>query len=65
MRKEENETKYQGGNKRVNFREPEEDSYHQESLASVRDKPLEIVGKKNKKQNKMTEERARIEKLEN
>lgn len=64
MREEENETRYQGGNRRVNFREQEEGSYQQQSLASVRDKPLEIVGKK-KKQNRMIEERTRTEKLAN
>lgn len=63
VRKEENVTVYQGGNRGMNFGGLEEGSYHQQSLTSVREKLLGVVGKKTKK-SRMTEERTRTEKLE-
>lgn len=62
VREEENATVYQGGNRGMNFGKLEEGSYHQKSLASVRDKTLGVV---EKKKSRMIEERTRTEKLEN
>lgn len=55
-------TVYQGGNRGMNFGEVEEGNDHQESLESVREKPLGVVGKK---KSRMTKERTRTEKFEN
>lgn len=43
---EENPTAYQGGNRGINVGGLEEGCYHQESLASVGEKSLGVVGKK-------------------
>lgn len=59
MRK--NPAAYHGGNRGINFGGLEESCY-QESLASLREKTLGVVGKK---RSRMTEERTRTKKLEN
>lgn len=46
VREDENPRAYQGGNRGISFGGVEKGCYHQESLASVGEKPLEVVGKK-------------------